>query len=379
MKRFITCPFLFSRRILFSLYFCSVRTEVRHQISSGAIGSWRKYAKHLKPLAKEFLKHVPDLRSRGVLIYPKSMNWDCDPDWDYEKALDEDDDEDEDEGLVMVDRKGSREATMSLLGGGSNDAEGVEIEEELEGDSGESEQEEEEEETEGEAEMRLKRSRRRRRRRNGGKRRRGRRKRSRRVPTDDESDDDTVQDDVEGQKTRTKKSPRSAFKVRTGGREDKKAVEKRLEDRVGVLMKKYNDPFGRDTGNDGKKGEVQGRGVNPYLEALKSKGLPAASVAMAVFSVTGRWEHRSASASMDYLMGLGHIFVHYQEMSLGASVFKDVLDVYREEGLLLPCHDRECGNEHPWSLDRVPQEGLLAPVGRCFIGSIHNTIIHNLF
>jgi hypothetical protein len=321
-----------------------------------------------------------------VLVYPKSMNWDCDPNWDYEKALKTDEDEDEDEGRMVEDREGNREEMMSLLGGDTNNAEEAEIEDELEGNSEEEEEEEEEEETEEEAELRLKRARRRRRRRNGGKRRRGGRKRSKSLPTDEESDDDTVQDPVEVQKTRTQKIPRSdsatartVDKVRTGGREDKKAIEKRLEDRVSLLMKRYGDPFVRDTSKNGKKGEGQGRGVNPYLEALRGKGLPASSVAMAVYSITSRWEHGSVSSNVDYLMGLGHIFVHYQEMSIGASIFKDVLDIYRAEGLLLPCHDRECGNEHPWSLDRVPQEGYLAPLGRCFIGMIDKTFIENLF
>ena len=342
------------------------------------MGSWRKYAKHLQPLANEFLKYVPDLKSRGVLVYPKSINWDCDPQWDYVKAVDADGDDDE--GSVVLGGRGEgkgkkRKAMMSLLGESSDDVEESESEDKNEiegGETDEDEEEEEEEETEEEAEMRLKRARRRRRRRNGGRRRRGGRRKSKSENTDDdvESDDNAVQDPVKDRKLKNKKrasSARTVDKVRTSWSvSEREALVKRLEDRVGALMMKYSEPPVRNKGKNGKM--KQGPGVNAYVEALKGKGLPPSSVSMAVFSITSRWEHNSVNSNVDYIMGLGHIFVHYQEMTIGASVFKDILDIYREEGLLLPCSDRECGNDHPWNLDRVPQDGILAPVGRCFIG-----------
>jgi hypothetical protein len=378
-------PFLPLFLLFFFFFYCFYgRTEVRHQISFSAVGSWRKYAKHLQPLANEFLKYVPDLKSRGVLVYPKSINWNCDPEWDYVKAVDADGDDDE--GSAVLGGRGEgkgkkRKAMMSLLGEGSDDVEENESEDksEIEGEQeGDTDEDEEEEETEEEAEIRLKRARRRRRRRNGGRRRRrGGRRKSKSENTDDdvESDDNAVQDPVKDRKLKNKKrasSARTVDKVRTSWSvSEREALVKRLEDRVDALMKRYSEPPVR---NKGKNGKIkQGPGVNAYVEALKGKGLPPSSVSMAVFSITSRWEHNSVNSNVDYIMGLGHIFVHYQEMTIGASVFKDILDIYREEGLLLPCSDRECGNDHPWNLDRVPQDGILAPVGRCFIGMDSNS------
>ena len=57
--------------------------QVRQGIYSASIGSWRKYVKHLGPLLRAIQKYLPGLRAKGALRYEHSVNWDCDPNFDY--------------------------------------------------------------------------------------------------------------------------------------------------------------------------------------------------------------------------------------------------------------------------------------------------------
>ena len=57
--------------------------QVRQGIYSASIGSWRKYVKHLGPLLRAIQKYLPGLRAKGALRYEDSVNWDCDPNFDY--------------------------------------------------------------------------------------------------------------------------------------------------------------------------------------------------------------------------------------------------------------------------------------------------------
>ena len=63
--------------------------EVRKNIYTQSIGSWRKYAKQLQPLIKEFKQYLPALRKKGALVYANQINWDCDENFDYNKTLSE--------------------------------------------------------------------------------------------------------------------------------------------------------------------------------------------------------------------------------------------------------------------------------------------------
>ena len=62
---------------------------MRKNIYTQSIGSWRKYAKQLQPLIKEFKQYLPALRKKGALVYTNQINWDCDEHFDYNKTLTE--------------------------------------------------------------------------------------------------------------------------------------------------------------------------------------------------------------------------------------------------------------------------------------------------
>eukprot|EP01041_Mallomonas_annulata_P000920 gene920-1786_t len=58
-------------------------SQVRQNIYTKSVGSWRRYAKHMKPFIDAFNKYIPDLMARDILPFPDQLNWKFDPDFDY--------------------------------------------------------------------------------------------------------------------------------------------------------------------------------------------------------------------------------------------------------------------------------------------------------
>lgn len=60
-------------------------TQVRRSLYKGSIGGWRKYGPQLvAAFKKEWIKYLPRLRSMGALPFDGKVNWDMDPDFDYD-------------------------------------------------------------------------------------------------------------------------------------------------------------------------------------------------------------------------------------------------------------------------------------------------------
>ena len=71
-----TCPFF---RVFID---CSL--EIRQKLYSSSIGQWRKYAKYLEPMKREFLGQLPYLKKKKALVFDDVVNWEMKEDFDYE-------------------------------------------------------------------------------------------------------------------------------------------------------------------------------------------------------------------------------------------------------------------------------------------------------
>lgn len=69
-------------------------SQVRQSIYTNSIGSWRRYAKQLKPLIQAMKKRLAPLKAKKALPFPELMNWDLRVDFDYGDNIARDDDDD---------------------------------------------------------------------------------------------------------------------------------------------------------------------------------------------------------------------------------------------------------------------------------------------
>jgi tetratricopeptide (TPR) repeat protein len=58
--------------------------QVRHGISRAAVGIWRNYKKELKPIIDLLKPHLKALKYDKGLPFPDFINWDLDPEFDYD-------------------------------------------------------------------------------------------------------------------------------------------------------------------------------------------------------------------------------------------------------------------------------------------------------
>lgn len=58
--------------------------QVRHGISRSAVGIWRNYKKQMKPIINLLKPHLKALKYSRGLPFPEFINWELDPDFDYD-------------------------------------------------------------------------------------------------------------------------------------------------------------------------------------------------------------------------------------------------------------------------------------------------------
>lgn len=393
------------------------------------MGSWVRYANQLEPLKQAFLKYVPGLRRKGALVYPDSVNWDCSADWDYAAAeaaakneevyvgessrslLGGGDDDEDDEGVEEDDGE--------VVVKDDDDEEEVEEEE----DEEETEliqkkrrrrrnrggparrRKQREEETNGENEdddneegvtERGRGKRRRNRRRGRGREANSRRKNRRAKQESEEEGEDGDEEDntdteapsalesVPSSKPTNRKDriehenklrAKLAAKENSGRKQKYKGPSiEEMDSRARQLMIKYTINSKEGENEDGEDDvDVDAENdtnvaANPYYAALSKKGISPIIVSKMIKSVTADWAHKSINPDIDNVLGMAHLFIHFELLGMAGEMFRDVVSLYRTCGLIVPVDKSSVS--HPWSEDTMVQGKNMSPLARAFIGEL---------
>ena len=392
------------------------------------MGSWVRYANQLEPLKQAFLKYVPGLRRKGALVYPDSINWDCSADWDYAAAeaaakneevyvgessrslLGGGDDDEDDEGVEEDDGE--------VVVKDDDDEEEVEEEE----DEEETEliqkkrrrrrnrggparrRKQREEETNGENEdddneegvtERGRGKRRRNRRRGRGREANSRRKNRRAKQESEEEGEDGDEEDTDTEAPSALESVPSskptnrkdriehenklraklAAKENSGRKQKYKGPSiEEMDSRARQLMIKYTINSKEGENEDGEDDvDVDAENdtnvaANPYYAALSKKGISPIIVSKMIKSVTADWAHKSINPDIDNVLGMAHLFIHFELLGMAGEMFRDVVSLYRTCGLIVPVDKSSVS--HPWSEDTMVQGKNMSPLARAFIGEL---------
>jgi ribonuclease E len=108
--------------------------------------------------------------------------------------------------------------------------------------------------------------------------------------------------------------------------------------------------------------------ANLYYAALSKKGISPIIVSKMIKSVTADWAHKSINPDIDNVLGMAHLFIHFELLGLAGEMFRDVVSLYRDSGLIVPVDKSSVS--HPWSEDTMVQGKNMSPLARAFIGEL---------
>ena len=403
---------------------------MRKKIYKQAVGSWIRYANQLEPLRQAFLKYVPGLRRKGALVYPDSVNWDCSADWDYAAAeaaakneevyvgessrslLGGGDDDEDDEGV-------EEDVGEVVVKDDNEDEEEVEEEEDEEEkeliqkkrrrrrkrggpvrrrkqrEEGTNSENEDDDDEEGMTERG--RGRRRRNRRRGRGREANNRRKNRRAQqeSDEEGEDEDEDDNTDAgvpsalesgpsskptnRKDRIEHENKLRAKLVAKETSDQRQKYKgrsieELDSRARQLMIKYTINSKEGENEDGEDDvDVDAESdinvaANLYYAALSKKGISPIIVSKMIKSVTADWAHKSINPDIDNVLGMAHLFIHFELLGMAGEMFRDIVSLYRDSGLIVPVDKSSVS--HPWSEDTMVQGKNMSPLARAFIGEL---------
>jgi hypothetical protein len=108
--------------------------------------------------------------------------------------------------------------------------------------------------------------------------------------------------------------------------------------------------------------------ANLYYAALSKKGISPIIVSKMIKSVTADWAHKSINPDIDNVLGMAHLFIHFELLGMAGAMFRDVVSLYRDCGLIVPVDKPPVS--HPWIEDTMAQGKNMSPLARAFIGEL---------
>ena len=208
----------------------------------------------------------------------------------------------------------------------------------------------------------------------GGRRMNNKRARQERDADEDEEEEE-VGDENEGAKTTVESVPSSRPTNRKDREEQQKRVRAKLDGvpideldaRAHRLMIKYtvNSKEEKNENNDGDDSN-DSSSVNEYYAALSSKGISPLIVSQMIKSVKADWAHKSVNPDIDNVLGMAHLFIHFELLTMAGEMFGDIVQLYRDSGLIVPAANSPVS--HPWRADTLAQDRDISPLSRAFIG-----------
>ena len=185
-------------------------------------------------------------------------------------------------------------------------------------------------------------------------------------------------------KLRAKLAAKATAKESSSKKLKKKGVAiEELDSRARELMIKYtiNSKEGEnENGEDDVDGDAESDtnvAANLYYAALAKKGISPIIVSKMLKSVTAEWAHKSVNPDIDNVLGMAHLFIHFELLGMAGEMFRDVVSLYRDCGLIVPVDNSPVS--HPWSSDTMVQGKNMSPLARAFIGQLGGLSLLLLF
>ena len=206
-------------------------------------------------------------------------------------------------------------------------------------------------------------------------------KRARQERDVDEDDDEEKEEDEVGDED-AKTTVESVPSARPTNRKDREEQQKRvraqlagvpideLDSRAHKLMIKYtiNSKEEKNETNVGDDSDdsSDSSSINEYYAALSSKGINPIIVSQMIKSVKADWAHKSINPDIDNVLGMAHLFIHFELLTMAGEMFGDIVTLYRDSGLIVPVEKSPVS--HPWRADTLAQDRDISPLSRAFIG-----------
>ena len=143
-----------------------------------------------------------------------------------------------------------------------------------------------------------------------------------------------------------------------------------LDARAHKLMIKYtmNSNVEKNEDGDDNNDDDDSNPINLYHAALSSKGVSPIIVSKMIQSVIADWVHKSINPDVDIVLGMAHLFIHFELLAMSSEMFRDIVTLYRDAGLIVPIANSPIS--HPWRADTLAQEKIISPLARAFIGQL---------
>jgi hypothetical protein len=176
-------------------------------------------------------------------------------------------------------------------------------------------------------------------------------------------------------KLRAKLAAKATAKESSGKRQKRKGPStEEIDSRARQLMIKYtinskegeNEDVDDDVDADAES-DIN-VAANQYYAALSKKGISPIIVSKMIKSVTADWAHKSINPDIDNVLGMAHLFIHFELLGMAGEMFRDVVSLYRDSGLIVPIDKSPVS--HPWSGDTMVQGKNMSPLARAFIGEL---------
>ena len=213
----------------------------------------------------------------------------------------------------------------------------------------------------------------------GGRRMNNKRARQER-DVDEDGDDD--EEEVGNENVVVKTPVESVPSARPTNRKDREEQQKRvraqlagvpideLDSRAHKLMIKYtiNSKEEKNETSVGDDSSDSSSSINEYYAALSSKGINPIIVSQMIKSVKADWAHKSINPDIDNVLGMAHLFIHFELLTMAGEMFGDIVQLYRDSGLIVPVEKSPVS--HPWRADTLAQDKDISPLSRAFIGQL---------